>query len=98
MSSSILSLGTVVCLENSDVKLMIIGRGSETIYQNERVYFDYTAVTIPRGLVKPDEIIFFNHDKVDKIIYEGYCDDEELNFKKEYAKIVQEIDIKKAEL
>jgi hypothetical protein len=85
MEKSLLSLGSVVYLKGGTQKTMIIGRG--VIYQEEETnsefYLDYMGCVYPEG-VDPDLTIYFNHENIDQILFEGYIDDEEERFMKVY--------------
>lgn len=93
MERNLLPLGSVVTLVEGEKKLMICGRmqimeGSEEIY-------DYSACTYPEGILKPDEMYFFNNDAIENIYFLGYQDEEEFNFK-EY--LFQQLDELEASL
>lgn len=81
LSESLYPLGTVVLLKEGLQKLLIVGRGA--IFPNpstgEEQFSDYVSVLYPVGL-DPNQTIFFNHTDIDKVIFEGYKDDEEERF------------------
>ena len=79
--SKILPIGSIVYLNKGNQKLMILNRGV-TIHQNKQdVLFDYSAAIYPMGL-NPDQLFYFNHEDVDRIVFKGYSDEEE-----RYAKL-----------
>ena len=96
-SNQLLPLGSIVLLEEGLQKLIIVGRGA--IYKDqatqEEVFADYMGALYPSGM-DPESTIFFQHDKIDKILFEGYRDEEEERFLELYAqweqslKVVQE--------
>ncbi|MBM7643751.1 DUF4176 domain-containing protein [Streptococcus loxodontisalivarius] len=89
--SEILPLGSVVTLANNNQnKFMIISRGILTEKGDGVVYFDYSGVVIPQGMVNPNELYFFNKDNIDQILFEGYNDSEEQEFEKIYDKLILE--------
>jgi len=85
MEKNLLSLGTIVYLENGTKKIMVIGRGAVMEDENtgEDVYFDYMGASYPEG-IDPDNAIFFNQDNIDEVIFKGYEDEEEKRFIKLY--------------
>ena len=91
----LLPLGSVVLLEEGLQKLVIIGRGA--IYTDQQskkdTFADYMAVLYPSGL-NPETTIFFDHGNIDKVVFEGYSDEEEVRFLDIYSK--WETDVKQA--
>ncbi len=87
MSREIYPLGTVVYLQEGNEKIMIIGRGVVFADQetNEDVYTDYMGCLYPSG-VNPENAIFFNHENIDEVIFEGFRDDSEERFLQLYDK------------
>ena len=68
-------LGSVVVWNNSTQKILVIGRGLNVRSDDENeYYFDYCGVVYPEGLIG-DRVLYFNHDAVDRILFEGYDDD-----------------------
>ncbi|NQX11501.1 DUF4176 domain-containing protein [Microbacteriaceae bacterium VKM Ac-2855] len=73
-SRSFLALGSVVILNGSVKKLLIVSRGSIV----EGQFFDYGAFLYPEGMIDTN-IAYFNHDDIVKAVHEGYRDaDDEL--------------------
>ena len=93
-SKQLLPLGSVVLLEEGLQKLIIVGRGA--IYKDqatqEEVFADYTGALYPSGM-DPESTIFFQHDKIDKILFEGYRDEEEERFLELYAQWEQSLKV-----
>ncbi|PTO40086.1 hypothetical protein C6P52_02320 [Enterococcus mundtii] len=91
----LLPLGSVVLLEEGLQKLVIVGRGAiYTDQQTEKDTFaDYMAVLYLSGL-NPETTIFFDHENIDKVVFEGYSDEEEVRFLDIYSK--WESDVKQA--
>ena len=79
MSKELLPLGSILYLEGATSKLMIVGRGPVFESDNEPVYSDYVGVVYPEG-INPEDAIFFNHENIDKVVFEGYSDEEEDRF------------------
>ena len=83
MSNQLLPLGSILYLKEGTTKLMVVGRGP--IFQSEGTdaYTDYVGVIYPEG-INPEDAIFFNNEDVDKVVFEGYSDDEEKRFMEVY--------------
>ncbi|AYG00461.1 DUF4176 domain-containing protein [Lactococcus allomyrinae] len=75
-----LPLGSIVTVDNARETLMIISRFAETEMDGERGYFDYAAVRSSLGLIKADEIYFFNRENVEEAKFVGYIDAREQLF------------------
>lgn len=86
----ILPLGSVVRLNNGDIKLMIISRAP--LYEQEEVigYFDYSACIYPTGQVE-SQTYFFNNENIEKVYFEGYKDEQEELFQKQYEEKIKEV-------
>lgn len=91
----LLPLGSVVLLEEGLQKLVIVGRGAVYTDQQSKkdTFADYMAVLYPSGL-NPETTIFFDHKNIDKVVFEGYSDEEEVRFLEIYSK--WETDLKQA--
>ncbi|RYL93660.1 DUF4176 domain-containing protein [Sporolactobacillus sp. THM19-2] len=79
----LLPIGSVVRLKSGDVKLMVLNRAP--LYNNNGVigYFDYSACIYPTGKVE-DQVYFFNDENIAEIYFEGYQDEQEELFQKQY--------------
>ena len=74
-----LPLGSVVLLQGGVQKALIIGRGLIVRNGSEEFFFDYGGVAYPEGLVG-DQMVYFNNDKIGKVVFEGYTDIDDENF------------------
>lgn len=72
----ILPIGSIVYLNDSKHKIMIINRGVQIELEEEIQMFDYSACHYPVGLSQ-DKIVYFNSENIDKVLFEGYFDSEE---------------------
>ena len=73
-----LGLGTVVYLKGATEKLFITSRALIVKNGEKEVFFDYAGAPYPEGLVS-DQIVYFNHDGIAKIVFEGYkSEDDEI--------------------
>lgn len=76
---SILPIGTIVYLKDGSQKLMILNRGVTIDQNGESVLFDYSAAFYPIGL-NPEQLFYFNREDVDKVVYPGYSDEENVDW------------------
>lgn len=74
-----LPMGSIVRLKGSNKKLMIIGRQQKRTDTNK--IFDYLAIFYPIGTID-NNVILFNEEDIDELVFRGYCDIEEQEFVK----------------
>ncbi|WP_449354444.1 DUF4176 domain-containing protein [Virgibacillus natechei] len=95
-----LSIGSIVYLKEGTSKLMILNRApilpSE---ETEGIWYDYSGCSYPQGL-DPNNVFYFNEENIDKVVFEGYKDEEEERFQEIYNDRMKEIKttIKKGEV
>ena len=91
-TKKLLPLGSIVLLEEGLQKLVVVGRGA--VYEDQETgqdtFADYMAVLYPSGM-NPETTIFFQHDNIDKVVFEGYSDEEEDRFLEIYARWQKEL-------
>ena len=77
MLEKYLPIGTVVELNGSDRKVMII---SYLIYSRdnsaERVLYDYGGCLFPEGVIDSNQTLGFNHEQIKKVVYLGLNDED----------------------
>ncbi len=78
-TTKILPIGTIVYLKEGTQKLMILNRGSVIEEGGEQLLFDYSAAIYPVGL-NPEQVLYFNKEDIDRVVFEGYSDNEESRF------------------
>ncbi|GGJ73225.1 DUF4176 domain-containing protein [Virgibacillus salexigens] len=76
-----LPIGSIVYLKEGTSKLMILNRGPILEVENEKKMFEYSGCFYPQGLV-PDNVFYFNHENIDRVVFEGFKDNEEERFQK----------------
>jgi len=81
----VLPLGTVVKLKNGDQELMIMGRAQISSFKGELGYFDYVSVLYPHGATGATDFAFFNDEDVSEVIFEGYRNEQEVEFANSYG-------------
>ena len=74
----LLPIGSVVLLSGAKKKAMVYGvkqtdKGTGTEY-------DYLGVVYPEGNLGDGTQFFFNHDKIDRVFFRGYEDEERTDF------------------
>ncbi len=74
-----LPIGSVVLLKGADHRLMIIGYLRMLNATGDRVY-DYSACSFPEGITDPDQIYVFDHEDIERLIYVGFQNQEQLDF------------------
>ncbi len=92
-----LPLGSIVLLESGIKKLMIIARGLTVKLNGEEKFFDYGGVQYPEGL-SGDQMAYFNHDGIAKVIFSGYSDDDDKVIVDNINKFVLINNVKKADV
>ena len=70
-----LPLGSVVVVKGGVKKAMIISRGLGVTLGDGVKYFDYGGCLYPEGLVG-DQVLYFNHADINKVVFEGFSDDD----------------------
>ena len=70
-----LPVGSVVTLKNmGEHSFMLIGYFPKSAKSEKR--YDYMAVLYPLGIVGKDSMIAFNRSQIEKVLFEGYRDEE----------------------
>jgi len=93
-SKELLPLGSIVYLKEGTQKLVIVGRGVlfDDPDTGEQVFADYMGVLYPAGL-QPDSTLFFQHENIDEVVFEGYRDEEEERFLTIYREWEKELSV-----
>ena len=87
-------IGSVVIVKGNVKKMVIIARGIMTEISSELSFFDYAGVLYPEGLVS-NQLIYFNHKDILKVIYEGYSDEDEEMMRDTVNEWMQKTNIKR---
>ena len=66
-------LGSVVILNDSERKFVVMARGLNVRRHGKVFFFDYGGVLYPDGLTG-DQMTYFNHNGIRKIVFRGYED------------------------
>ena len=86
-TSKLLPIGSVVLLKNGSKNVMVTGFYVSSS-DNLSGVFDYSGCLFPEGIISSDNNLLFNHAQIDKVLYFGYNNDEEREFKKKLSEIV----------
>ncbi|MGY0691369.1 DUF4176 domain-containing protein [Virgibacillus sp. FSP13] len=84
-----LSIGSIIYLKEGTNKLMILNRGPIIEMDGEKTMFDYSGCLYPLGLV-PENVLYFNDENIDEVVFEGFKDSEEERFRKLYSEWKEE--------
>ena len=79
----LIPIGSIVYLKEGQQKMMILNRGPQVETDEGIKMFDYSACEYPAGFI-PEEIFYFNIENIEKIIFEGYSDEDEESFTQFY--------------
>ena len=86
-----LPLGTVCIFKNTKRKSIIVGYLVRTERDNDGVC-DYMAYPYPMGLWDNSNILVFNHEDIDSVIFMGYNDAEQKKLNKQMCSISNELE------
>ena len=85
------TIGSIIYLKEGSQKLMIINRGPIVDIDNQKYIFDYSACNYPVGVVE-DQIYYFNEENIDKVVFEGYSDQDETRFQELFKEMMDNLD------
>ncbi len=88
MNERFLPVGTVCKLKGADQMVAITGFCMKNQNQGDKVY-DYVACYYPQGVFDQNRNILFDHEQISEILYMGYINDEETEFKKKVNEILK---------
>jgi len=74
-----LAIGSIIYLKEGNQKIMVLNRGAVVKENGDNTLYDYSGCIYPNGL-NPEEAFYFNEENIDKIIFEGYHDEDESRF------------------
>lgn len=86
-----LPLGTVVLLKGGTKEVMITGFVGVTEEAGNKI-FDYSGCVYPEGFTSYKQILVFDHNQIDKVLFKGYVSDAEIKFKEELNRKMNEHD------
>lgn len=71
-----LPLGSIVIIKGGTQKVVINARGLVTMATNPPSFFDYGGSLYPQGIIG-DQILYFNHSDIAKVVFTGYTDEDD---------------------
>ena len=71
-----LPLGSIVIIKGGTQKVVINARGLVTMATNPPSFFDYGGSIYPQGIIG-DQILYFNHSDIAKVVFTGYTDEDD---------------------
>ena len=89
ISSDFLPVGTVVLLKDATKRLMITGFCIVENENQEKVW-NYSGCLYPEGYMDVGKNYLFDNDQIEEVLHLGLIDEEEIAFKNELNKIVNE--------
>lgn len=84
------TLGTIVYLKEGTSKVMIINRGPIVEKEGISFLYDYVGCVYPIGM-NPEQVLYFNEDNIDSVLFEGYQDEDEKRFKELYEESIKKL-------
>lgn len=90
MFEGLLPIGTVVLLQGSKKRVMIMGVCQKTVGNEEKIW-DYAGVIFPEGYISSDKVFMFNNSQIERIYMIGYQDEEQFEFKKKVDTLITEL-------
>lgn len=71
-----LPLGSIVIINGGTQKVVINARGLVTTATTPPSFFDYGGSLYPQGIIG-DQILYFNHSDIAKVVFTGYTDEDD---------------------
>lgn len=90
MLNGLLPIGSVVLLNESKKKVMIVGVCQRSANDHSKIW-DYTGVIFPEGFLAPDKMFMFNNEQIAQIFAIGYQDGEQLAFKAKIDEAIKKL-------
>ena len=84
-----LPIGSIVYLKEGSRKIMVLNRGAMLEQAGEPVMFDYSGCLHPIGLTA-EQVFYFNEENIDKVVFEGFIDEEETCYQELYKQWLAE--------
>ncbi len=79
--NTILPIGSVVMIRQSDRRIMIVGRNQRD--KKTGVLFDYIACYFPEGVQESTKVLHFNSEDIFLTFSLGYTNENELRMRRE---------------
>lgn len=82
-----LTIGSVIRVKNINSLVMVIGY---SMVNKDKKCYDYVGCFYPIGIPTTGEQVLFNKENIEEIVHNGYSDEEDLKFKEEHCKFIEE--------
>ncbi len=87
MWNDLLPIGSVVLLNDSEKRVMIMGFCQAKPEDTTKVY-DYCGCLYPEGYMDSEHIYLFNHEQINQIYSVGYMEEEQFAFREKITEIL----------
>lgn len=84
-----LPVGSVVRLKNAKRNVVVIGYS--IVEENSIKVWDYMGCPYPVGVVASDQNLLFNRGDIERVIFLGYSDPEDKNFRNQLKETMKRI-------
>lgn len=84
-----LPIGTICKLKNGVKNVMITGFCPVTD-ESEKGMYDYCGCLYPEGMISSDMNLLFDNEQIEEILYKGFENSEEEEFKRKLVEIMNE--------
>lgn len=85
----LLPIGSVVLLQGAKKKIVIMGiMPIKHASAGSDIAYDYLGVPYPEGYMSPETGLLFNHEKIEKVVFLGYENEERTIFIKTIQQII----------
>lgn len=92
-----LPLGSVVIVHGGVKKYVIVARGLQLKINGDYKLFDYGACTYPEGMMG-DRLMYFQASDINKVVFNGYTDDDERIMVDNIQKAMESLDVERADV
>ena len=78
MNDEYLPVGSVVMLKGATRGIVVIGYS--VVEEGKKEIWDYLGCAYPIGVINAENNLLFNKDKIEKVLFKGYTDEEGTKF------------------
>lgn len=96
MYKDLLPCGSVVQLQETEVKIMICGRIA--VEESSDDIYDYVGCIYPTGITAQENLIFFDRDLIERVYFIGFQDEEELLYRHDILDQLGELKVADGEI
>ncbi|HBZ02936.1 MAG TPA: hypothetical protein DEO83_03895 [Lachnospiraceae bacterium] len=96
MYKDLLPIGSVVRLADTERDVMICGR--IVVPDGKNDIYDYVGCIYPEGISSGDDLVFFNRDAIELLLFVGFQDVQELTYRSEVLDELGELAVVNGEI